>query len=238
MKWFNPVDVNKPYPYIDLHTHHAKPEESTITVRNLFPGESIPAFKGRNFFSVGLHPWELKSEEENNERLGMMEDALELDHVVFVGECGLDKITKTDFEEQKRVFKAQAFMAEEFKIPLIIHCVKAYNEVIEVHKEMHPTVSWIFHGYSANRQISEQLVKNDMLFSFGRILFKENAKVLDSLRFLPLERVFFETDEHEGDVNEVYKRAAELRELHIEELKKTVWENFNRIENVKFYQPQ
>lgn len=229
--------MSKPYPYIDLHTHHAKTEESSITVRNLYPGESIPSFKGRNFFSVGLHPWELKSEKENNERLVMMEDALELDHVIFVGECGLDKITEADFEEQKRVFKAQAFMAEEFKIPLIIHCVKAYNEVIELHKEMHPTVSWIFHGYSANLQISEQLVKNDMFFSFGRILFNENAKALDSFRFLPLDKIFFETDEYEDGVEEVYKKAAELRELPMEELKKAVLENFNRIENVKFYQP-
>ena len=229
--------MNNNIPYIDLHTHLSRKEESTITVQNLFPGESIPSFKGTNFFSVGLHPWEIKSVEENNERMVMMEDALELDHVIFLGECGLDKITDTDFTEQKRVFKAQAFMAEEFKIPLIIHCVKAYNDVIEVYKEMHPTVSWIFHGYSANRQVSEQLVKNDMLFSFGRILFNENAKALDSLRFLPLERVFFETDEHDADVEETYRRAAEILKISVSEIKKGVWENFNRIENVNFFQP-
>lgn len=222
-------------PFVDLHTHFLRKNESTITVRNLFPGENIPTFNGRNFFSVGLHPWEIKSEEENNERLEMMKDALELDHVIFMGECGLDKITETDFEEQKRVFKAQAFMAEEFKIPLIIHCVKAYNEVIELHKEVHPSVSWIFHGYSANRQISEQLVENDMLFSFGRILFNKNAKAIDSLRFLPLESVFFETDEYNGGIEEIYKRAAELRDLPIEEFKKSVWENFKRIETVNLY---
>lgn len=229
--------MNSNIPYIDLHTHLSRKEESTITVQNLYPGESIPLFNGTNFFSVGLHPWEIKSEAENNERLVMMEDALEFDHVIFVGECGLDKITDTDFNEQKRVFKAQAFMAEEFKIPLIIHCVKAYNDVIEVYKEMHPTVSWIFHGYSANRQISEQLVKNNMLFSFGRILFNENAKALDSLRIIPLERVFFETDEHDADVEETYRRAAEILKISVEEVKKGVWENFNRIENVNFFQP-
>lgn len=230
--------MNNPVPYIDLHTHLLRKEESTITVRNLFPGENIPSFKGRNFLSVGLHPWEIGSKAENNEWLVMMEDALELDHVIFVGECGLDKIINTDFEEQKRVFKAQVFMAEEFKIPLIIHCVKAYNEVIEIYKEMHPTVPWIFHGYSANREISEQLAKNDMFFSFGKVLFNENARALNSLRFLPSERIFFETDEYEGDVEKIYKRAAEIRNTSLEELKKSVWENFNRIENVNFLQPE
>lgn len=230
--------MDKHFPYIDLHTHLSKKKDSIISVRNVFPGESISVFNGRNFYSVGLHPWNIKSEEENNNCLEMMMEALELDHVIFVGECGLDKIIEADFEEQKRIFRAQAIMAEEFKIPLIIHCVKAYNEVIELHKEMHPTVPWIFHGYSANRQISEQLVNNDMLFSFGKIVFNKNAKAIDSLSFLPIERIFFETDEYEGSVEEVYKRAAEIRELPIEELKKKVWENFNRIENVNFYQPQ
>lgn len=224
-------------PYIDLHTHLSRSKEVTVTVRNLFPGDSIPGFTGRNFYSVGLHPWEIKTEDENNERLVMMEDALELDHVVFVGECGLDKITEADFDEQKRVFKTQAFMAEEYHIPLIIHCVKAYNEVIEIHKEMHPTVPWIFHGYSANREISEQLVKKDMLFSFGKILFNDNAKAIDSLRLLPPERIFFETDEFEGGVDEIYQKAAEIRKTSVDELKQSVWENFNRIENVNFFQP-
>lgn len=219
-------------PYIDLHTHGSQKEHSTITVKNLFPGENIPAFNGRNFFSVGLHPWEIKSEEENNERLIMLEDALEFDHVIFLGECGLDKITETDFEEQKRVFKAQAFMAEDYKTPLVIHCVKAYNEVIELHKEIHPSIPWIFHGYSANLEISEQLVKKEMLFSFGKILFNQNAKALDSLRFLPHQTFFFETDEYEGEVEEIYKKAAEILEIPIEKLKETVWANFNRIENV------
>ncbi len=229
--------MNNPVPYIDLHTHLSRKEKNTVTVRNLFPGESIPLFDGRNFFSVGLHPWKIKSEAENNEHLVMMEDALELDHVIFIGECGLDKITNTDFDEQKRVFKAQAFMAEDFKIPLIIHCVKAYNEIIELHKELHPTVPWIFHGYNANREISEQLVKKEMLFSFGKILFNEDAKALDSLRFLPLERIFFETDEYEAEVDNIYKKAAEIRNSSVEELKRSVWENFNRIENVNFLQP-
>lgn len=230
--------VNNTVPYIDLHTHLSGKKENTVSVRNLFPGESIPSFNGQNFFSVGLHPWEIKSEKKNNKRLLMMEDALELDHVIFAGECGLDKITKTDFGEQKRVFKAQAFMAEEFKIPLIIHCVKAYNEVIELHKEMHPTVPWIFHGYSANREISEQIVQKNMLFSFGNVILKENARAIDSLRCLPSERIFFETDEYKGDVETIYKRAAEIRRVLLEELKKTVWENFNRIENVNFSQSE
>ena len=114
-------------PFIDIHTHPFRNEKDTITVQNIYPGEGFAAFSGRNFYSVGLHPWHIKSYPENNEALVMVEDALEFDHVIFIGECGLDKNCGTDFNEQFRVFEAQAFMAEEYRKPLIIHCVKALN---------------------------------------------------------------------------------------------------------------
>jgi TatD DNase family protein len=223
-----------PIPYIDIHTHHSRQDDDTVTVQNIFPGGSIPSFNGRNFFSIGLHPWEIKSEAENNEQLVMMEDALEFDHVIFLGECGLDKRADTDFDEQLRVFRAQVFMAEEFQKPLIIHCVKAYNEIIEIHKSEHPSVPWILHGYSANLELTKQLVERNMFFSFGKILFNDNANALDSFRFLPIEKIFLETDEFEGEIDEIFRRGAQLRNLPPDYLKEAVWENFNRIENVSF----
>ncbi len=97
-----------------------------------------------------------------------------------------DKKVDTDFEEQKRVFEAQAFMAEEFRKPLIIHCVSAYNEVLELHNKLHSQMPWIMHGYSGNIQITKQLEKRGFLFSFGEKLFQPNAKVIESFKYLPL----------------------------------------------------
>jgi TatD DNase family protein len=154
----------KAIPFIDIHTHHAHAGNATVKVVNLFPGDDIPAFSGRNFYSVGLHPWCLKTREENSNSLLIMEDVLEFDHVLFAGECGLDKISGADFQEQKRVFMAQAIMAEEYQKPLIIHCVRAYNEIIELYNSYHPSVPWIFHNYTGNREISEQLLKNSFFF--------------------------------------------------------------------------
>jgi TatD DNase family protein len=221
-------------PFIDIHTHQLKDGNETVRVINRFPGQDIPAFNGRNFFSVGLHPWKIKTPEENNQDLLMMEEALELDHVIFVGECGLDKLALTDFEEQKRVFQAQAFMAEEFRTPLIIHCVKAWNEIMELLNKNKPTVPWIFHGYNGNAEISRQLSRKKALFSFGELLFRENSKAIESLRLLPLHKLFFETDDFESPVSEIFNRAAELKNVSAENLKKIVWQNFNRIENVRF----
>ena len=218
-------------PFIDIHTHSVRPERETVTVHNIFPGDGFAAFSGRNFYSIGLHPWHIKSEDENNKSLIMLEDALGFDHVCFLGECGLDKVAKTDFEEQKRVFRAQAFMAEEFKRPLIIHCVKAYNEILEFHKNLHPEMPWIMHGYNGSAETTQQLGERGILFSFGENLLRTKSKSIDSFKLLPLEKIFFETDEFNGQVEEIYEIGAQLKNVSLEMLQKAVWNNFSRVEN-------
>jgi TatD DNase family protein len=220
-----------PIPFVDIHTHLSRPEKETITVLNIFPGEGFAAFTGRNFYSVGLHPWHIKSPEENNEMLAQVEEALEFDHVIFVGEAGLDKRSETGFEEQKRVFEAQAFMAEEVQKPLIIHCVKAYNEILEIHKKMAPKMAWIFHNYNGSVEMTRQLANQNFLFSFGEILFLPGTKAIGSFKILPLNKIFFETDEYDGEVEHMYKQGARLKNIPEEEIAMAVWDNFNRIEN-------
>lgn len=218
-------------PFVDIHTHPLRTKGDIITVQNLFPGEGFAAFGGRNFYSVGLHPWHIKlEEEENNKLLEMVEDALEFDHVIFVGECGLDKLAETDFQEQKRVFKAQAFIAEEFEYPLIIHCVKAYNEIVEIHNQIKPSMPWILHAYNGSLELTKQLQQKNFLFSFGENLFRQKSRAVESLKYLPLDRIFLETDEYDGNVETIYKQAASLKNIPVEELKKIIWENFARIE--------
>lgn len=221
-----------PIPYIDFHTHPFQKETDTIIVQNMFPGDGFAAFSGRNFYSVGLHPWHIKSHDENNELLVMVEDALEFDHVILIGECGLDKKCNTNFEEQKRVFEAQAFMAEEFQKPLVIHCVKAHQEILELHKKMHPEMPWVMHGYNGSLEITKDLEKRGMLFSFGNNLFNENSKAVESFKYLDLDKIFLETDEFDEEVDKIYERAAALKEISKEHLKKSIWLNFNRIENI------
>lgn len=219
-----------PVPFIDIHTHLSRAGGEAVTVQNIFPGEGFAAFFGRNFYSVGLHPWHIKTHGENDKLLRMVEDALEFDHVIFVGECGLDKKTETDFEEQIRVFKAQAFMAEEFEYPLIIHCVKAYNEVVEINKSMKPVLPWILHGYNGSPELTMQLVQKNFLFSFGQNLFNKNSKAVASFKLLPLNKIFLETDQYDGAVEKIYNQAAKIKRISVEVLKKAVWENFGRIE--------
>jgi TatD DNase family protein len=220
-----------PVPFVDIHTHPNRNEPVTIIVQNIFPGEEVADFTGRNFYSVGLHPWYIKSEAVNDVLISMVKETLENDHVCFVGECGLDKLAKTSFDEQIRVFRAHVVLAEEWKRPVIIHCVRAYNEILELHVKIKPEIPWILHGYTGGPEITKRLAKRGFYFSFGKSLFNPKSKSIESLRWLPLDRIFFETDEFKGNVDEVYQHAAILKEVSPELLKQEVWNNFNIVES-------
>lgn len=219
-------------PFIDIHSHRRHTDKYTIQVINLFPGDSIPVFNGKIFYSMGLHPWRLQTREENIQLLSIIEEAQEFDHVIFIGECGLDKVYGGDMEEQKRVFSAQAMIAEEYQKPLLIHCVRAYNEIIELFNQLKPSVPWIIHGFTGSFEIAQQMVNKGFMFSFGKILLKSNAKAIEAFRILPLQTIFLETDEYEGALSDIYNVAAEIKGISVENLNKAVWENFNRLENV------
>jgi TatD DNase family protein len=80
----------------------------------------------------------------------IIEEKLKDENCFALGECGLDKITASDFELQKVVFKKQIQLSEKHQKPLIIHCVKAHQELIEIKKELKPKQVWIFHGFNTN----------------------------------------------------------------------------------------
>lgn len=220
-----------PVPFVDIHTHPNRNEPETIIVQNIFPGDPVAKFTGRNFYSVGLHPWYIKNEAVNDVLISMVKETLENDHVCFVGECGLDKLAKTNFDEQIRVFRAQVVLAEEWKRPVIIHCVRAYNEVLGLHTKIKPEIPWILHGYIGGLLLTKQLAARGFYFSFGKSLFNPKSKSIESLRWLSPDRIFFETDEFKGNVNEVYQQAALLKEISPQLLKQEVWNNFNIVES-------
>ena len=218
-------------PFIDIHTHSFNLDEETITIQNISPELEIATFSGRNFFSTGFHPWHLKLPEENNKLLDLVQEKAKIDNVIFIGEAGLDKRCTTDFEEQKRVFEAQIIIAEENNKPMIIHCVKAYNEIIEIHRKMNPKMTWVFHAYNGSLEMTRQLATENFMFSFGEYLFLPGVKAIESFKYLPLNKIFFETDESRDNVKQMYKQGSMLKKISGDEFKKVVWDNFNQIES-------
>jgi TatD DNase family protein len=221
-------------PYINLYAHSKGNESDIVSVTAIFPGDPIPAFTGRNFYCTGLSPDSLKDKDKNNELLLMTEDALEFDHIIFVGSCGLNKNAATGIYEQLRVFEAQAIMAEEYQKPLLLRCTGSHREIIEIYNRVCPAQPWILHDYNLNAEATSQFLERNFRFSFGNDLLDAGRDLWQIFSEMPEEKIFLETNELNGDISRVYKKGAEIKNIPEEDIKLLVWNNFNRLENVSF----
>jgi TatD DNase family protein len=142
---------------IDFHTHHPDPDKNIYNILNYdyFNGAKLPA---RTPFTIGLHPWWIFQSDGFWEE--KVTEIFEDDYCVGFGEIGLDRSVAIDFEIQKEFFKKQLELAHELYSPyVIIHCVRAYSDLIPFIKETSYPGPFIIHDYHGNEQITQQLLK-------------------------------------------------------------------------------
>jgi TatD DNase family protein len=179
------------------------------------------------YCSIGLHPWHVE-EDTWEMKVSRVKSAAGNQKVLAVGEIGLDKKTDRPFETQQLAFYAQLAIAESERKPLIIHCVRTYQELLSFRKRSDTSIPWIFHWFNADRQIAEALIRKNCYLSFGHMLFRKESKAFRIFHSVPLDRVFFETDDAGYDIREVYNQAAGLRNMPLADLKSRIMDNFNQ----------
>ena len=209
--------------FFDVHTHSMCSDQNVFSILNKYQNAT-------NFskpFSIGIHPWYIKEETVDQDLLIV---ALQLQHknCLALGECGLDKISETNFELQKAIFKKQVLLSEKYKKPLIIHCVKAHQEIIEIKKELKPTQTWVLHGFNKNIELAKSLLKNGVVLSIGAAIIKNN-KLQKVISEISLSSFVLETDAAEIEIQEVYQKIATIRNIEIEELVSIMNKNFKEI---------
>jgi len=209
--------------FFDVHTHKKSTQENVFSIENKYPN----ALDFTTPFSIGIHPW-FVNEGKINEALLSVEEKLQEENCVALGECGLDRVSTTDFELQKFVFKKQIGLSENYQKPLIIHCVKAFQEIIEIKKEVKPKQIWILHGFHQNLQIAESLLKNRSILSFGAAIIN-NKKLQEVVLEIPLTSILLETDNAEIEIQAIYQKVAEIRKIEVEELQQQIHQNFKNI---------
>ncbi|HAH24137.1 MAG TPA: hypothetical protein DCL77_10345 [Prolixibacteraceae bacterium] len=207
---------------IDLHTHQRK-SDSSLQILNVF-AQDLPLPEDENLYSAGLHPWHIGLVNPD-ECLWAMDQAASKKNIVAIGECGLDRSRTTDFNLQEGYFKQQIEIAEKHSKPLIIHCVRAFPEIIRLKKESHTSIPWIIHGFQANYTTMLQLIHHNFYFSVGKsLLFHPQKKELIPL--LPFDHLFLETDDLEISISSVYSLTAQLLKVDEETLSGIISENF------------
>lgn len=171
--------------------------------------------------SLGVHPWYIP--EDYKVVLKQFEQEVERgENVLAIGECGLDKVCETPWTLQKEVFVDQITLAVNYQLPLIIHCVRAYQECADLLKNLNVPV--VFHGFNRNQKILSQLMKNEYFYvSLGEGVFHENLR--NTVLACPLERLFLETDDSNVQLEDVYEKVAAIKGLSLLKLKDQILQN-------------
>ncbi len=201
---------------LDIHTHY--PADGSILSIDLASSLMLPS---EDYCSMGIHPW--TASEATSETWKYLEEAVCRQNVLAIGETGLDKLTDTDWNIQQEAFIRQIQLSETVRKPLIIHCVKAFNEIIRLKKEMKPKQPWIVHGFRNNLNIARQLMNEGIYLSLG-----ENYQT-DILMNVPLERLLVETDESKTSIEKIIVRMSDVRDIEVDELIKKLTENVQNI---------
>ncbi|HXU28613.1 MAG TPA: TatD family hydrolase [Bacteroidia bacterium] len=212
--------------YLDIHTH--KKTSTGVSVINCSGNFSQLPTSG--YYSVGIHPWYISTETESdfNELTQISKQA----NVLAIGECGLDKVCDTDFTLQQTYFINQIQLANILQKPLIIHCVKAFNETLQLLQQQRAQGAVIFHGFNKNNTLAKELITKKYYLSFGKHLL--NTSVAETFKILPLEKIFLETDDSEMEIETIYKIAASIKNIDITTLTEQITKNAQRVFGNKF----
>jgi TatD DNase family protein len=208
--------------FINIHTHKEL-YDASVELVSLSPADK----EKPNFYSYGIHPWYIKNNYE--EMLDRMHLVSRDRRCIAIGECGLDKLVNIDIELQTKIFKEQVQIANELDKPLVIHCVKAFNELIHVLKENHNKVPVIIHGFNNNQNIAQALLKEGMYLSFGKALLTFGSNAAEAIKNVGRNNFFLETDDADISIKYIYHKAAELLGIDVEILQEQLKRNFQKV---------
>jgi TatD DNase family protein len=210
--------------FINIHGHRQANNIQEWVMTNLMARDYPPDDIENGYYSVGFHPYNV-GKVDLEETLNKVRLSTENPNVLAIGEIGLDKTIKAPLEEQMVVFERQVDIAEMTELPVILHVVRAFNEMVEFMQAHNPSVPMIIHGYNGSREMAEQLVRAGFLISFGEAIAGEHSRIVEALLSVPVEKLFLETDEGGLDIREIYHIAAEVKGVSLDHLRIQIFEN-------------
>ena len=195
----------------DIHTHRIDAREAVISVN---PWEFAPV--DGLCYSVGIHPWQAaRAAEADFDRLA---ECATSGNVLMIGECGIDKLRGGDLPMQMSVLERHIALSEQVGKPLVLHCVRASNELCRLRRQLRPSMPWIVHGFRGNAHVASQLLDAGFYLSYGERFNPE------ALAITPADRLLAETDESLLPIDEIYRRLAASRQIEVDEFVRHVEE--------------
>lgn len=152
------------------------------------------SFPENIFLMMGLHPTHVK--ENFEDELAFAKHWLDKRDFYAVGEIGIDMYwDKKLLKQQQIAFKTQISWAKEKKLPIVIHCREAFNEIFEILEEVKDDQLFgIFHCFTGNLEQAKKAISYNMKLGIGGVVTFKNGKIDQFLHEIPLENIVLETD--------------------------------------------
>jgi TatD DNase family protein len=194
------------------------------------------------FLMMGLHPTYVKDNYEAE--LAHVASELAKRKFYAIGEIGIDLYwDKTHLKEQQIAFSQQIQWAKQYKLPIVIHCREAFDEIFEIlEEEKSPELFGIFHCFSGTYEQALQAISYNMLLGIGGVVTFKNGKIDQFLDRIDLQHIVLETDSpylapipFRGKRNEssyvvnVAAKLAAIYNLSVSEIAQITTENSKRV---------
>lgn len=220
--------------YIDIHSHSKRTTDDILTIisKDFSKGERVES----KYESIGIHPW--SSDIKNlDEVMQDFETYIKNQKLWILGEMGLDRVSGHDMEVQRKLFEAQLELAKSCEIQcIVIHCVKAYSDVLPILIQHKFSGKVLLHDYNSNLQSSQQFSNHfDTYFSFGKKLFNSDTQASKVFPQIDINKVFLETDDNnELQIEELYAHASDLLGCPQEDLIQKIINNLSNFSSALF----
>ena len=183
------------------------------------------------FLMMGLHPTSVKSNFE--QELEHVKREFSNRHFFAVGEIGIDLYwDKSNLENQKKAFKIQIQLAKKYKLPIVIHCRDAFDEIFKIlESENDDDLFGIFHCFTGTEEQANKAISFNMKLGIGGVVTFKNGKIDTFLNKIDIKNIVLETDSpylspvpYRGKRNEssylpfICKKLAEIYQLSEEEI--------------------
>lgn len=202
-------------PYVNIHTHHRQ----SIGIEML--SVQTPCTPDNGVCSLGVHPW--RADSYAPQELNDVATA----HVAAIGETGLDFACNASRDAQVALFEAQLRIAEQRNLPVVLHCVRAFDYVADMLRGFNLR-GVVFHGFIGSRQQMQTAVQRGWLLSVGRRSLA-SPKTVEAIIDAPLSSLLAETDEDTCGIEEIYDRLAKLKAISTEQMREALYDNYKRI---------
>ncbi|MFT7031446.1 MAG: TatD DNase family protein [Nonlabens sp.] len=206
--------------FLDFHTHSMRHSESVdvMEIVSIHPGKD----REYQYFTVGLHPWWTVNTVSTDQK-AMFASLLPLPNCLAMGEMGLDQLKGPTLDVQMDVLRSQLVIAQGLNKPVIIHCVRAFDQLIKIKREFPDIKKWCVHGYGRHSILAKQLIDQGFYLS---LMPSKPDKYVDWFASLPLDKLFLETDSMpDTTILDVYNDVSALTGISVDELKRQMNSN-------------